>query len=135
MEDMMKKLAVNSEIQCMACRACEIACSEAFYKTYDPGLSCVQVRDDKKGGGKPVVCVQCGACARACEAGAITKNEKTGVYMLAKAKCVGCGKCAEACPFQVLVKSPERETPTKCIACGICAKACPMQLLYIKETA
>ncbi|MDR0858554.1 MAG: 4Fe-4S binding protein [Oscillospiraceae bacterium] len=128
----MKKLAVNNEIVCMSCSACEVACSEAFYKTVDPRLSCVQIAE-KNGTVRPKVCIQCGKCARTCESEAITQNAK-GVYMINKSKCVNCGKCVEACPFGVLVKSPEREAPSKCIACGICAKACPMSLLYIKET-
>jgi Fe-S-cluster-containing hydrogenase component 2 len=129
----MKKLAVNPDVTCMSCLACELACAGAFYKSDDTRLSCVRIVE-KNGVSKPSVCVQCGACARACPAEAITKNENTGVYMINKTKCVGCGKCAEACPFKVLVKSPDRETPSKCIACGICVKACPMQLLVIKES-
>ncbi|MDR1217925.1 MAG: 4Fe-4S binding protein [Oscillospiraceae bacterium] len=128
----MKKLATDSGSHCMACLACEMACSEAFYKVADPRLSCIRI-GEKNGKAKASVCVQCGACARACAAGAITQNPK-GVYMVNKQKCEGCGKCAEACPFNVMVWSPERGVPGKCIACGICVKACPMELLYIKET-
>ncbi|MDR2357058.1 MAG: 4Fe-4S binding protein [Oscillospiraceae bacterium] len=125
----MKKLAINKDSRCMSCIACEIACSEAFYKTADPRLSCVRIVE-KQGAVKPAVCVQCGACAKVCAAGAIAQNPN-GVYMINKSKCASCGKCVEACPFKVVVKSPDREVPSKCIACGICVKACPMDLLYI----
>jgi Fe-S-cluster-containing hydrogenase component 2 len=128
----MKKLAINGDSRCMACIACEIACSEAFYKRADPRLSCVRV-GEKSGVVKTSVCVQCGACARACAAGAITQNPK-GVYMVNKQKCACCGKCLDACPFKVMVKSPDRDVPSKCVACGICVKVCPMNLLYIKDT-
>ena len=80
---------------------------------------------------KPMVCVQCGKCAQACEHGAITQNAK-GVYMINKKLCVQCGKCKEACPFGVLVQEPELPA-SKCIACGICAKACPMEILEVVE--
>jgi len=127
----MKKLAVSDQSACMACLACENACSEAFYKKMDNTLSCVSIimKNDKV---KTNVCSQCGVCAKACEAGAITQNAK-GVYMIDKKKCVNCGKCIEACPFDVIVRAEGAAAPSKCIACGICAKACPMNILYIKE--
>jgi len=129
-----KKLAVNPA-RCMACLACEIACSQAFYKKYDPELSCVRVKSTKAdpNEAKPSVCVQCGKCARECPADAIALNEKTGVYMVSKAKCVGCGHCADVCPFGVCVFSMETGKASKCIACGISVKACPAEVLYIKE--
>lgn len=125
----MKKLSVKKDSRCMACLACVRACSEAFYKEFDPGKSCIQIVE-KNGEPKPMVCIQCGKCAKVCEAGAITQNAK-GVYMINKKLCTGCGKCAEVCPFKVMVSG---QPTSKCIACGICAKACPMDLLEIKES-
>ena len=128
----MKKLTVKKGAECMACLQCVQACSEAFYKEFDPDLSCIQIVAGKKGEAKPMVCIQCGKCMRSCEHEAITQNPKTGVYMINKKKCVGCGKCVEACPMNVMVLKPE--TPaSKCIACGICVKACPMEILEIVE--
>ena len=127
----MKKLAVKKGAECMACLECVRACSESFYKTFDPDKSCIQVTE-KKGVVKPVVCVQCGKCAKACEHGAIAQNAK-GVYMINKKLCVGCGKCVEACPFGVMVKAENSPVVTKCIACGICVKACPMDVLEVVE--
>ena len=128
----MKKLAVKKNEKCMACLQCVQACSEAFYKTNDVTLSCIQVVEGKNGEAKPNVCIQCGKCAKVCEAGAITQNPKTGVYMINKKLCVKCGKCVEACPMKVMVMAPE-SAPSKCIACGICVKACPMEVLEIVE--
>ncbi len=127
----MKKLTVKKGTQCMACLECVRACSEAFYKEFDPSKACLQIID-LNGAAKPMVCVQCGKCAEACEHGAITQNAK-GVYMINKKLCVGCGKCKEACPFGVLVKVEDAPTASKCIACGICAKACPMEILEVVE--
>jgi len=115
----------------MACLSCEIACSEAFYKKYDPALSCINI-SDKNGDVKVNLCPQCGKCAKVCPNEAITKNDK-GVYMLDKKKCTGCMLCVEACPFGVMPKAEDREQPTKCTACGICVKKCPAGTLYIKE--
>lgn len=130
----MKKLVVTNQNECMACLACEQACSEAFYKKYDPALSCIHIVEGKTPESvKTKTCIQCGKCMRVCEFDAITQNAK-GVYMINKKKCTGCGKCVEACPMGVMVKAPEAETTTKCIACGICAKACPMGILEVQES-
>ena len=112
----MKKLVVKKGAECMACLACVDACSKAFYKQFHPDLSCIQ----------------CGKCAKVCEAGAITQNPKTGVYMINKKLCTSCGKCVEICPMKVMVAPAEGPT-SKCIACGICVKACPMEILEIQE--
>ena len=127
----MKKLAVKKNETCMACLQCVQACSTAFYKEFDVEKSCIQIVD-KNGAAKPMVCIQCGKCAKTCEAGAITQNPKTGVYMINKKLCTSCGKCAEACPMKVMVVPKDGPT-SKCIACGICAKACPMEVLEIVE--
>ena len=127
----MKKLSVKKNVACMACLECVRACSNAFHKTFDPDLSCVNVVE-WKGAAKPMVCTQCGLCMKACESGAITQNPKTGVYMINKKLCTSCGKCVEACPFHVIVL-PEGGTANKCISCGICAKACPMEVLEVIE--
>ena len=84
----MKKLNVAKKDACMACKACEIACSEAFYKKFDEDLSCIKISVQKDGvSPKPVVCVQCGKCAKVCPEGAITQNPK-GVYMINKKTCL-----------------------------------------------
>ncbi len=128
----MKKLVVSKEYPCKACLSCVRACSEAFYKTFDPDLSCIRITAKPDGEPKVMSCIMCGKCARVCPEEAISQNAK-GVYMIDKKKCVGCGKCVEACPMHVMVLSPEVGKASKCIACGICAKACPMGILSVEE--
>lgn len=127
----MKKLTVKKGVECMACLACVEACSKAFYKEFHPDKACIRIVE-RGGAAKPMTCVQCGKCAKACPQGAITQNPK-GVYMINKKLCVGCGKCREACPFQVCLLPEGAAAASKCIACGICAKACPMELLEVME--
>ncbi len=129
----MKKLVVSKENPCKACLSCVRACSEAFYKTFDPDLSCIRVAAKPDGEPKVQNCIMCGKCARTCTHDAISQNAK-GVYMIDKRKCVGCGDCVKACPMQVMcLPAGEDAKPSKCIACGICAKACPMGILAVEE--
>ena len=129
----MKKLTVKKGSECMAYLECVRACSQAFYKEFDPDLSSIRIVAGKQPGtAKANVCIQCGKCMKACEHGAISQNPKTGVYMINKKLCIGCGKCVEVCPMKVMVHKPENPV-SKCIACGICVKACPMEILEIVE--
>ena len=128
----MKKLKVKDASQCKACLQCVNACSTAFYKQFDPDLSCIRIIEKKPGVLGVQTCIQCGKCARTCPSGAITQNAK-GVYMIDKKTCTKCGECAKVCPMGVMVKAGEDAFPSKCIACGICAKQCPMEILEIVE--
>ena len=128
----MKKLTVSKEYPCKACLSCVRACSEAFYKQFDPDLSCIRITAKPDGEPKVNSCIMCGKCARTCPEGAISQNAK-GVYMIDKKKCVACGKCVEVCPMHVMVLAPGAANASKCIACGICAKACPMGILAVEE--
>ncbi len=127
----MKKLIVKDVSQCAACLSCEQACSEAFYKVYNPKLSCIRV-----GGNAAEInidtCTQCGKCQLVCPKGAISQNKK-GTYVIDKKLCVGCLACADICPQNVICKSHDNLFATKCIACGICVKACPQEILEIVE--
>ncbi|MCQ2436794.1 MAG: 4Fe-4S binding protein [Clostridia bacterium] len=124
----MKKLVVDKSGRCMACLSCVQACSNAFFKTFDPDLSCIQIVA-KGSEAKVNNCIQCGKCMRTCQHGAITQNPK-GVYMINKKLCTGCGECVAACPMHVMTL---KDTASKCIACGICVKACPVGILSIEE--
>ena len=43
----MKKLMVKKGSTCMACLECVRACSESFYKEFDPDKSCIQIVEKK----------------------------------------------------------------------------------------
>ena len=125
----MKKLAVKKNVECMACLECVRACSTAFYKEFHQDLSCIQVVA-KGTGAKPMTCIQCGKCMKACEHGAITQNAKTGVYMINKKLCVGCGACAGTCPVEAIVQDGDKYKVTDaCVDCGACEGACPTEAI------
>ena len=126
----MKKVKVTDHSKCYACFQCMVACSTAFYKEFDQDKSCIRIGNKKDGRIMVKACSQCGKCAQACEAGAITQNAK-GVYMIDKKLCIGCGKCVAACPFEVMVQVGDKVS--KCIACGKCVRECPMDVLELVE--
>lgn len=113
----------------MACLACVGACSETFYKVFDPDKACLQIVEKKAV--RPIACPQCGKCAEACPEGAITQNPK-GVYMINKKKMYGMRSLCEG--LSIWPDRKNRGNPaSKCIACGICAKACPMDVLEVVD--
>ena len=128
----MRRLKVKDPEACMACLQCVTACAATFYKTDDITKACIKF-EEKNRVVIPRTCIQCGKCARNCEAGAITQNPK-GFYFINKKLCVRCGKCVEVCPFGLIVWASPDVPPSKCIACGICAKPCPMESLEVVET-
>ena len=128
----LKKLIVKDKSACQACLGCELACSDAFYKTQ--GFSCISVGVNKKNALDVKACNQCGVCAKKCPEEAISKNAK-GVYTIDKKKCTSCLTCVDVCPRNIIVKSEKKSVPSKCIACGICAKSCPMEILEVVEVA
>lgn len=140
----MKKLVVSKENPCKACLSCVRACSEAFYKTFDPDLSCIRITAKADGEPKVMSCIMCGKCARTCPEGAISQNAK-GVYMIDKKKCVGCGKCVEACPMHLQplylyryeaagsLDALEALHVSDCIECGCCSYVCPGQLPLVER--
>ena len=123
----MKKLKVKKGSTCMACLACVRACSESFYKEFDPDKSCIQIVEKKSV--RPMACPQCGKCAEACPEGAITQNPK-GVYRINKKKCTGCGKCKKFCPLNnITLKNKKPVWGKHCTHCMACICYCPAEAI------
>jgi Fe-S-cluster-containing dehydrogenase component len=142
-----KGVLLQDMTRCVACRRCELACTEFNDGAASSFLSRVKVgrnfanmpgapagTAEGKGGDFRVqadTCKQCPhpvPCAEACPKGAIKADAKTGARKVDTKLCVGCGICTKACPWAVITVNPETHKSSKCYLCDgnpECARACP----------
>jgi Fe-S-cluster-containing hydrogenase component 2 len=115
---MTRLLVVNSE--CTGCGAGEMACSMRNIGEFNPSRSSIQTISLEPDFFRlPVVCAQCHkpSCAEIRPAGAITRDEATGIVKVSREKCNSCRMCEEACPFGVIVFSQQERKAAKCELC------------------
>ena len=84
------------------------------------------------------LCRQCGDpdCVANCPAGALTKNEDTGVVEWDDTKCVGCLICTLSCPYAGITFNKLTKEVMKCDLCGgdpQCVKVCEPGALEFKR--
>lgn len=126
----MKVLKRKPEL-CIACHACETACSNAWFKEDNAEKSCIRIKEEANGNAI-VSCTQCGECIDVCPIQAITRD-KNGIVRIDKKACVGCFMCVGFCPELAMFMHDEYIEPFKCVSCGICAKQCPTNAIYIEQ--
>ncbi|MCL5098607.1 MAG: 4Fe-4S dicluster domain-containing protein [Candidatus Omnitrophica bacterium] len=141
--------------RCLGCRSCEIACavehSQAKELTaaikenplpkYRVRVQWVDERGDKvRLRSMALQCRQCAepACAEACIAGGIVKDEAEGVVRFNQEKCVGCWSCLMVCPYGAIVRVPAQGIAVKCDHCPeretpACVEACLVHALVFAE--
>lgn len=136
---------LHDKKQCIGCAACQQACQD--YHGLPAGVKLMAIVErERLDRGQPVVsyemktCRQCvhPACAAACPAGAIWRDEQ-GVVRVRRELCRGCGACAAACPMGAVVLAPDLSglRAVKCTECAersggpVCREACPMGCIRI----
>lgn len=141
----MKKVFAREEL-CLNCRLCEVYCKTAHSKSKDiikankfeepAPISRVTVYGDKFAS-VAVNCRHCDdpACVKACIAGAMTKDKKTGIVSANPDKCIGCMTCLAVCPVGCIKIG---NVATKCDLCQgedmpACVKNCPNNALVYLE--
>ncbi len=143
--------------RCVACRRCELACSEfkdGFASSYlarvkvgrnhtyaGSAINQSATTEGKYGNFRVVAdtCKHCAhpvPCAEACPKGAIVADATTGARKVDPLKCIGCGICTIACPWAMPTVNPATKKSSKCDLCAgkpECVRACPTGALrYVK---
>lgn len=138
---------VHNNVDCIGCRACEIACKDKNGLPPGPRFRRVLYVE---GGSYPDVyaykvnmsCNHCAepACVPTCPTGALKKRADNGVVDIDSTQCIGCRRCEAACPFGAPQWDPEAKVIKKCNLCidelqagrkPYCVMACMMRVLDI----
>jgi anaerobic dimethyl sulfoxide reductase subunit B (iron-sulfur subunit) len=138
---------VHHNVDCIGCRACEIACKDKNGLPPGPRFRRVQYIE---GGTYPAVyaykvntsCNHCAepACLPTCPTGAIFKRKKDGIVDIDSTLCIGCRRCEAACPYGAPQFIPELNIVGKCNLCvdeieagrkPYCVMACMMRVLDV----
>lgn len=138
---------IHNNVDCIGCRACEIACKDKNGLSAGPRFRRVQYIE---GGTYPNVysykvnmsCNHCAepACLPTCPTGAIFKRKADGIVDIDSTLCIGCRRCEAACPYGAPQFDPEDNLVKKCNMCvdeieagrkPYCVMACMMRVLDI----
>lgn len=138
---------IHHNVDCIGCRACEIACKDKNGLPAGPRFRRVMYIE---GGTFPEVfaykvnmsCNHCAepACLPTCPTGAIFKRKDNGVVDIDSTLCIGCRRCEAACPYGAPQFDPMDGLVKKCNMCideleagrkPYCVMACMMRVLDI----
>ncbi|MBI2314341.1 MAG: phenylglyoxylate dehydrogenase [Betaproteobacteria bacterium] len=114
---------------CDGCGDCMWACAQAKAGSDDPADSRIQVVAAADGGYELALCRQCGdpRCVAVCPAGALAKDQDSGLIAWDGERCVDCLLCTMGCSFGGIALGGVAGRVVKCDLCGgdpQCVKAC-----------
>src|SRR5271157_1313940 len=131
-------LIFNRE-RCLACRACELACSVVHSSSGQLETAIAEELPPKrrvtlaagKDGIEALRCEQCAEplCAFSCKSGALHRDPISGWIALEESRCVGCFMCMMVCPHGIR-PDPATDRVVRCDVCRdreipACVAACP----------
>lgn len=129
---------------CDGCNACMTACVEVKGGNRDASNfldnSRIQIVADDVGGYGLALCRQCGdpKCVSNCPAGALTRDDASGVIGWDGEKCVNCLLCTVGCSYGGIVHNQDAGHVVKCDTCDgdpACVKVCPTGALKYLTTS
>jgi Fe-S-cluster-containing dehydrogenase component len=142
-------LVIADPTRCVACRRCELACTEYNDGKAHPAISRIKVWRNTNFGASGLsrglhghgnwgsgliiqdLCRQCAhpvPCADACPHHAIVVNPPANARVVDPLQCTGCRVCLKACPWEMISYDPDTAKATKCFLCDgkpECVEACP----------
>jgi len=148
-----KGVIIADPTKCVACRRCELACTEFNDGKAKPSMARIKVARNMNFGpkgayagqngegnwGKGLIvqdlCKQCPhpvPCADACPNDAIVAIPPINARVVDAKKCVGCRMCQNACPWEMMSFDTDTSKATKCTLCNgkpKCVEACPAEAL------
>ncbi len=131
---------------CLACRACELACAVAHSESKNlvdalreepPPVQRIRVRvfdNGEEGPPARAIAIQCRhcddpPCIEACTEECIHRDEGTGKIFIDRERCSGCWTCVKACPYGAVVRHRGLRIALICDHCPdraapACVEAC-----------
>ena len=136
---MVEKILVVDPEKCTGCRICELACSFAKNREFNPAVSRIKVlKVEAEGIACPIVCAHCEQppCKVVCPVEAIVRDEKTSAILIREDVCIGCRACLIVCPYGAISMDSRKAMMVKCDLCQgdpRCVKLCPTEAIqYVK---
>jgi NAD(P)H-nitrite reductase large subunit/Fe-S-cluster-containing hydrogenase component 2 len=134
-----RSILIFNRERCLACRACELACSVAHSRSGQLETAIAEELPPKrrvtiaagKDGADALRCEQCAEplCVFTCKSGALHRDPISGWIALEESRCVGCFMCLMVCPHGI---RPDAATDrvVRCDVCldreiPACVAACP----------
>ncbi len=129
---------------CLECPVCSPGCPEVNDRLPETQRQAMdQARCDLLGQAAVTTPRQCWHCAQApcietCPAGAMRRDESSGLVYVDRTRCVGCWMCVLACPFGAVVPSADGHHAVKCDGClgketPACAGSCQPRDAVFKQ--